>query len=201
MQRPARLSLPALTLGALALVAPALAQDIEVRCEVYRFAERSQALDERGVLQVAAIRKQGRLRYQARIPLRIGNRAEASSKRRIAFETKTASQGVVQTSVQFLHVGDSLSVEARPSRVKTPGSVSLHLDLGDVVQGQDRAGLPVVHQRQVRTIVGLDYGRDVIVVQSGGAGSEPVQVVILRVVMPKPVLVPKPVQKTPPGPR
>lgn len=190
-----KINRPLFTLALLALATPAFAQDVEVRCEVYRFAERSQAFDERGVLQVAAIRKKGRLRYETRVPLRIGNRAEVSSGRRIAFETQTTNQGVTQTSVQFLQVEDSLRVEARPSTVKTPGTVSLQLDLSDVVKGQERSGLPVVQRRQVRTIVGLDYDRDVIVVQSGGGGSEPVQVVLVRVVKAAPA------QSPPPRPR
>ncbi len=64
------------------------------------------------------------------------------------------------------------------------------------MQGQEAAGLPVVEQRQVRTRVRLELGREVLVVQGGQtSGGGTVQVVIWRVVKPEP-----PAKKAPPAP-
>lgn len=187
----------ALALVFLTLATPCFAQDLELRCEVYRFSDRSQVFAKGRTLKAADLRQKGRLRYEATLPFQLGTRANISSGRRIAFRTQTTSQGVISTSVQFLEVRDSLEVEARRGEKGKPSSLSLQLNLQDVMQGQSEAGLPVVQQRQLQTRVGLELGREILQVQGGLTGTgQSVQVVILRVV----ALEPKPAKKAPPAP-
>lgn len=184
MTRTTIASLFALSL--LALAAPALGQDLQVECEVYRFADRSQTLAEGRPLAAAELRKRGRLRYQVRLPCLLGDLAEVSSSRRIPFTTQTVSQGVTQTSVQFMEIRDSLRVAVRASQDASPATVSLQLGLSDVAEGPTKPGLPPVSTRQeVRTIVALNEDQDVVLVQGGLDGSERVQVVIVRIVKAK----------------
>jgi len=192
------LTRPLLAFALLAFATPCLAQDLELRCEVYNFSDRSQIFVKGKALDSAEVRKKGLLRYEASLRFLPGQRASLSSGRRIAFRTQTVNQGVTQTNVEFLEVRDALDVEARSGEAGRPGVLDLRLSLQDVVQGQEAAGLPVVQDRQVRTRVALEVGREAMVVQGGQTASGgTVQVVIWRVVKPQP----RPSKQAPPAPQ
>lgn len=168
---------PLLGIALLSLSAPAFSQDIQFECEVWRFSERSHVFVEGRAGPAEELRKKGELRYQVQLPLRLAQRTMVSSTRRIP----------LPRDGRFTDISDSLVVKANPpSQGELKGTLSFSLDLHEEVRKPEpkiASKAPVRGLHSTHTTLDLEYGRDVILIQTlSDPDRKQIQVVILRVV-------------------